>query len=601
MSVSEVRTENAWERAFYLGSDEPLFVVAHEPDGCDGRAVVLCSPLFTDQIANYNREVALARALAARGVACVRFHYRFTGCSGGDPALLTFESTVLDSAQILAFARSQWVVVGALGTRLSVHIAAAALRDAPGVPFVAWAPAITSRQYFRDAFRARLALVVARRKDDQRSAGERLEREGAVDLAGTRLAAATYNSFQKLDFTESLASTSGPALVVDFDGGPAAGPLNKRVDDARAGGRNVSFISKPQDETWWFLSEKILAWHELIDTTVDWLIPHLSDAAAAAPQRHIRAVPAPRLDRATFAGGVTETPVYIPADDMHVFAVLAQDATVAASWAVLQLWGAGGYPNFGPDGFRARISRVLANRGCADLRIDYGGTGESTGTHAEINLRAPRATDARAAGSWLRATFPGIPTLLIASCYGTRVALQLTDTLDPAGVVLIDPPVRDDGELESAVAQKGFRFIVTRVLDRSTLRGWFYPATRNRRFRIARRTLGILLKRALKREQRAASTAFLRPMQDLIDRGVRVLIVTLGEKPHHREFSEALRGPLGELIASRAGQVEVRTLAGVATLRDSPDVQDELLAAMTEWHDRHFCRPGLPTASGLST
>ncbi|MBA2478088.1 MAG: hypothetical protein H0V38_05705, partial [Sporichthyaceae bacterium] len=48
--------------------------------------VVICGSLFEDFQINYRREVLVARRLAQRGFATVRFHYRSVGNSDGLPS-----------------------------------------------------------------------------------------------------------------------------------------------------------------------------------------------------------------------------------------------------------------------------------------------------------------------------------------------------------------------------------------------------------------------------------------------------------------------------------------------------------------------------------
>lgn len=56
-------------------------------------AVVVCPPTLAAFPSNYGREVAAARALAARGYAVQRIHYRGTGNSDGDATEVAFEAS----------------------------------------------------------------------------------------------------------------------------------------------------------------------------------------------------------------------------------------------------------------------------------------------------------------------------------------------------------------------------------------------------------------------------------------------------------------------------------------------------------------------------
>lgn len=62
----------------------PLFGWVHHPACTASGAVVLCPPLFSDAVAAHPAYVELARQLAARGCAVIRFDYFGTGDAAGD-------------------------------------------------------------------------------------------------------------------------------------------------------------------------------------------------------------------------------------------------------------------------------------------------------------------------------------------------------------------------------------------------------------------------------------------------------------------------------------------------------------------------------------
>ena len=59
----------------------PLFGWVHRPEGRAAGAVVLCPPLFGEQVSTEHTFLVLARALAEAGLVAVRFAYEGTGDS----------------------------------------------------------------------------------------------------------------------------------------------------------------------------------------------------------------------------------------------------------------------------------------------------------------------------------------------------------------------------------------------------------------------------------------------------------------------------------------------------------------------------------------
>ena len=102
-----------------------LFGCLHIPAGEVRGGLVICSPILADFGANYQREVNLARHLAADGVAVQRFHPRGTGHSDGDAADLTLQSLIDDATQAFAHLRDRLPgrTIAVLGTRFSALVA----------------------------------------------------------------------------------------------------------------------------------------------------------------------------------------------------------------------------------------------------------------------------------------------------------------------------------------------------------------------------------------------------------------------------------------------------------------------------------------------
>ena len=147
MAGAATRTETGHERAVYL--EGGVFAVHHEPIERNGRGVVICPPLFADFLANYHREVTVARRLASAGYTVVRFHYRGTGSSAARGPSLTLDSAVEDGlTAVAALGAAEDLVL--VGTRLSTVVAVEVGNRSEPSRLILWDPFVNSRAIFRE-------------------------------------------------------------------------------------------------------------------------------------------------------------------------------------------------------------------------------------------------------------------------------------------------------------------------------------------------------------------------------------------------------------------------------------------------------------------
>ena len=248
-----------------------LYVCAHLPEGAARQAVVLCPPLDAEFMSNYRREVLFARALAERGHAVARFHYRGSGNSGGDPAALSFESMAQDcrvavEALVQASGASR---VALLGTRMGAPVAASVAADHPGAPFIAWEP-IGARRFLREAIRARQMSSITK-GSDAKSAEAADDTAARVDILGYEVPMSWPPEFD-VDLAEHLGASPRPVHLVQFG---AASELRaeyaRLVDSLRGQGCDVTSSHSPGGDAWWLHSERIGPLPDLVDLGLDWL------------------------------------------------------------------------------------------------------------------------------------------------------------------------------------------------------------------------------------------------------------------------------------------------------------------------------------------
>jgi uncharacterized protein len=97
----------------------------------------------------------------------------------------------------------------------------------------------------------------------------------------------------------------------------------------------------------------------------------------------------------------------------------------------------------------ARTARALEDAGCVALRINFRGTGRSTGSHDYA--RGGEQSDASSALDYLAENYPDLPIILAGFSFGARVGLEV-GVRDPRVVALVGvgTPV--------SIAERGYDF-----------------------------------------------------------------------------------------------------------------------------------------------
>jgi alpha/beta superfamily hydrolase len=116
-----------------------------------------------------------------------------------------------------------------------------------------------------------------------------------------------------------------------------------------------------------------------------------------------------------------EFPVFVPAGDRHLCAVVSAPTGESRGLAVVLLTG-GNVTRSHRNGMWVRAARILADHGYPSIRFDYHGVGDSPGT-ARIALDRPFVKDLDAAASFLRQATGVTRLALVATCFGARTAI----------------------------------------------------------------------------------------------------------------------------------------------------------------------------------
>jgi pimeloyl-ACP methyl ester carboxylesterase len=265
------------EAGFFGPGPQRLFGVLHRPTGPALGGLVICPSIYAGFITGYRMEVSLARALASRGVAVQRFHYRGTGHSDGEADETTFP-TMREDALAAAERLVERTDVGGLaflGTRFGGLVAASAASEHSGCPLVLFEPTVEARRFFQEAWRAMLIRDVkegtARRAAGQGLA-ETLEREGRVDVLGYGIYRPLFESAAERTLVGELGDGARRVLLVQLGRASSLrGDLEAAAATLRGLGCDVDVELVAADVAGWFMVEiKHGERHPLIEVTSAW-------------------------------------------------------------------------------------------------------------------------------------------------------------------------------------------------------------------------------------------------------------------------------------------------------------------------------------------
>ena len=526
--------------------------------------VVICTGLVQDALLAYGSLRVLADDLAAAGYATLRFDYPGTGDSCDEAADKEGHWTAWQRSVDLA---ANWlratsgakrlVMVGLrLGTTLAT-LAAARREDVAAL--LLFEPVMSGRNYVRQ-----LTLEVEMLSGVRPTKGEDLY------LREFRFAPATLDQIGEVDLRK-IAPRAGTHVAL------CAQTESKTAEDTatawRAAGAEV--VTLP----WTGLDP--LVRHKIIDEDV------LADFTAVLQWLKARvpvqptAVKIATVEAALHPPGCIETPVRF-GPDRRLFGMLCRPDKGTPNTVVL-LGNAGHDPHYASARHAVTLSRKLANRGIASLRLDYAGLGDSIGPAGKERMLShvfavDRGPDVSAAVDTLQdmgyRRF-GIEGLCSGAFHAFRTALtepridivlvvNLPFFTLPAGSVLgyLEQKDRSPGEyLAKLLRPQTWATLVSGKVDYA---GIFVGQLGRLRARAKAKLLALARRVGVLREQSFAKQA----MTALAKRGTTTLFLfSPGEEA---EGAFALEfGPTGDGLAAHKG----------ATMRVIPGMDHHLTAA----------------------
>lgn len=264
------------EAGFFERDGTALFGVLHRPDSDGDRpAFVLCYPFQEEKLWVQRVFVNLARHLARRGHAALRFDYAGHGDSEGDFEASTVETRLQDIAAATAFARERTGArrVGLIGQRFGATLAAlAAERDRSYSHVVLWDPILRGQAYMQETLRLNLTtqLAVYREiRENRQVLVDRLRAGRTVNIDGYELCRDLYDQACAIDLTDGDTAFEGKVLIVQT--GRKPGPFSKGNEALRDRYRNAELTFAVEEPFWREIRPYTAVARGLQRATVDWL------------------------------------------------------------------------------------------------------------------------------------------------------------------------------------------------------------------------------------------------------------------------------------------------------------------------------------------
>lgn len=234
------------------------------------------------------------------------------------------------------------------------------------------------------------------------------------------------------------------------------------------------------------------------------------------------------------------------------------------------------------------LAHRLAERGLHAFRIDYRGTGESTGKAGRFRLDDPYTADATGAAAWLRGQ--GLQRFFYTgSCFGARVsvAAAIDEPETTAGLILLSMPMIDHaaGERGSMnTARQPLPSLAHKALRLKTFRDLRDPDLRRMYGEAARHKIRRLTHRSVEHEDGGAiSPPFLAALRTLLTRRVPMFLVYGETDGAYAEFLEAKKGELGGLLEQAGDTVEIAVVLGRLHGFTSVPGQEAMIDLTTDW------------------
>ena len=456
----DYRSSNLGEALYFDSGEHRLFAWLHHSDreAQPTLGLVICKPFGYEAIYSHSAVRAFADAAAAIGIPAMRFDYSGTG----DSADMDPEADQLDvwSGDIIAAIEELQRRTGVervclLGFRLGGLLAVQTASRCKAVSaLIVVSPVIRGKKYLRELRTTSLASILGvteAKSTDSGTDGASSSSDGALEVAGFSLSAASRAALSQADLTATQFPPVPDMLIIDGNSLPTA---RRWAEILCANESRTQYLSLPG------LIEMIMTPphlgsipQEMIAAARDWLagylasLPPLSEGGAGVrlretgtPSSALLSIADPDPSR---RGPVTEKPVFFGSEAI-LFGIVTEPCPGEKRRGAVILLNAGGSYHVGASRMYVPLARRWARRGYVVLRMDYAGLGDSSVRPGQPwNEMFPPAalTDIRA-GIDLLEKHHGIRDVSLAGlCAGAYFSLRAAVAALPVTRILMVNPI----------------------------------------------------------------------------------------------------------------------------------------------------------------
>jgi alpha/beta superfamily hydrolase len=246
------------EADFFGAGSDRVFGITYLPDAAPPMAgVVMCDPILAQFRAHYRIGTMTARAIAGRGIAVQRFHYRGMGNSDGHISEMSLSSMAEDASRAAAHLKGHTGAVPIVYHGVNVGAYPAATVSQPDQMLVLDSPPPNGRQYLRNAVRAHGVYTMKTDSGGLTMDGLHAELRGGspdVALLGCRLSLALYESLVESDLIGEIGGVPRPILMFGLGADGAFKPDGERLRTDLVGkGFPVEVSVRDKVDPFWYV------------------------------------------------------------------------------------------------------------------------------------------------------------------------------------------------------------------------------------------------------------------------------------------------------------------------------------------------------------
>ncbi len=253
------------EPFIFARADMPLFGMLHRPVGTPRLGLVTCHPFAEEKLWSHRVFVSMARALAANGIAVLRFDFTGAGDSGGTTTDASLDVYLQDLAAAVGELERRipgLERIGLVGLRLGASVAALLAERAQtddrlarlrGAPLVLWDPVVDGEAHFQELLRINLSTQLAvygKVRETREQLQERIRAGETVNVDGYEIGKPLFEScaLPKL-LNADPKNHAGPALVLQI---AANDKTPERADlAALAGAYRAGSLARAIEQPFW--------------------------------------------------------------------------------------------------------------------------------------------------------------------------------------------------------------------------------------------------------------------------------------------------------------------------------------------------------------